>query len=458
MKRILVVDDETAVRFGVRDYLRAKGLEVNEADSCAAAEEAVRSNTPDAAVLDYRLPDGDALALLPRLKAVDPDLPIVILTGHGTIELAVKAIQSGADQFLTKPVELGALQVLLQRLLENRRTRQRQVARQPRRGYDRQPFLGISSAIRRLEEEARGAAAASRPILIEGETGSGKGVLAEWLHQHGPRAEEAFVDLNCAGLSHDLLESELFGHERGAFTGAVASKPGLFEVAHHGTVFLDEIGDMDLAVQAKLLKVIEDQHFRRVGETRDRFVDIHLIAATHEDLLALARLKRFREDLYYRIGVIPLHVPPLRERPEDIPMLASALIEALAMELGRPRSALDADAERALVEYRWPGNVRELKNALERAILRAPGGLLSRAHLALEQVARPSASEDPRLTLAEIERTHIERALDLEGGHVERAARRLGIPRSTLYQRLRQMGILPRRSLGDGSTRLRPPA
>ena len=445
MKRILVVDDESAVRFGVRDFLRVKGLEVEEADSCAAAEEAVRSNAPDAVVLDYRLPDGDALALLPRLKAVDPDLPIVILTGHGTIELAVKAIQSGAEQFLTKPVELGALQVLLQRLLENRRTKQRQAARQSRRGADRQPFIGTSNAVRQLEVEARSVLGAGRPILIEGETGSGKGVLAEWLHRSGPRADEAFVDLNCAGLSRDLLDSELFGHERGAFTGAVASKPGMFEVAHHGTVFLDEIGDMDLTVQAKLLKVIEEQRFRRLGDTRDRFVDIHLIAATHEDLLALASQKKFREDLYYRIGVIPLRVPPLRERPEDIPAIARALIEGLAIELGHPKTHLAPDAEQALIAFRWPGNVRELRNVLERAILRSDGGALERAHLGLDLGARTSVSGDPGLTLAELEHRHIERALEAENGHVERAAKRLGIPRSTLYQRLRQMGIAPRR-------------
>src|SRR6185369_9661331 len=207
-----------------------------------------------------------------------------------------------------------------------------------------------------------------------------------------------------------------------------SSKPGMFEIAHHGTVFLDEIGDMDLAVQAKLLKVIEEQRFRRLGDTRDRFVDIHLIAATHEDLLALASQKKFREDLYYRIGVIPLRIPPLRERPEDVPAVAHALIEALAIELGRPKAHLSPDAEQALVTSRWPGNVRELRNVLERAILRSDGVTVTRANLTLDPAMRPAASDDPRLTLAEIERRHIERALEAEDGHVERAAKRLGIP------------------------------
>jgi DNA-binding NtrC family response regulator len=449
MKRILVVEDEADIRLVVGDYLRARGLEVDEAETCAAAEAAVRGNAPDAAVLDYRLPDGDSLSLLPRLKAVDPSLPVVILTGHGSIELAVKAIQSGADHFLTKPVELPALYALLLRMLENRRTERKQVARIPRRGGVRDPFLGTSDAIRNLEEEARSVVSSESPILIHGETGAGKGVFAEWLYRNGARGDEAFVDLNCAGLSRDLLSSELFGHEKGAFTGAFAAKAGLFEVAHHGTVFLDEIGDMDPAVQAKLLKVIEEKRFRRLGEARDRFVDIQLIAATNQDLLAMVREKRFREDLYYRIGVIPLRMPSLRERPEDVPILARAILRELSIEVGVRSAELSADAEQALSGYRWPGNIRELRNALERAVLRANGAPITRRHLALEPAAVASTFDEATLTLAEIERRHIERALEAEGGHVERASKRLDIPRSTLYQKLKQMGISTRRATSD---------
>ncbi|HET9327268.1 MAG TPA: sigma-54 dependent transcriptional regulator [Candidatus Eisenbacteria bacterium] len=442
MKRILIVEGDSASRLGVRDFLRAKGLEVNEADSWASAEEAVRSKAPDAAVLDYRLPDGDALALLPRLKAVDPDLPVVILTPQGTVELAAKTIQSGADQFLPMPVELDALQVLLQRLLEAKRARQQRAARQPRRGPSRNPFLGTSALIRQLEADAHAAAEAQHPVLIVGEKGSGKGVLAEWLHDSGPRAEEAFAELNCAGYASDRLDAELFGHEPGAFEGAADGKPGLFEIGHHGTVFLDEVGNMDLGVQAKILRVIEEQRVRRLGDTRDRFVDVHLLSATCEDLQGLARQKKFREDLYIRMRVIMLRIPPLRERPEDVAPIARSLIDAYTQEMARGNGELDPSVIPALTSYPWPGNVRELRNAIERAILRAEGAPISGAHLALDR----ATGGDDHMTLAEMERRHIERALEVENGHVERAAKRLGVPRSTLYQRLRQMGIPLRRA------------
>lgn len=444
MKRILVVEQESGGRDGVRDFLRAKGLEVNEVNSWASAEEAVRSTAPDAAILDYRLPEGDALALLPRLKAVDPELPVLILTPQGAVELAAKTIEGGADQFLPQPVQLDALQVLLQRLLENKRVRQQRAARQTN-GPSRNPFVGTSQAVSQLEKDAQAAAEAQHPVLIVGEKGSGKGVLAEWLHRSGPRAEEAFAYLNCAGLSTDQLAGELFGHEPGAVEGASSAKPGLFEVGHHGTVFLEGIGEMDADIQEKLLRVIEEQKVRRLGDSHDRYVNIHLISATHDDLHALSRQKRFREDLYYRVGVIVLRIPPLRERQEDIGPMARSLVAGLTHELGRPNGDFDADALPVLSAYPWPGNVRELRNALERAILRADGSPIGRAHLALEP-SQSGAADDPLMTLAEMERVHIERALEVENGHVERAAKRLGVPRSTLYQRLRQMGIPLRRA------------
>ena len=264
--RILVVDDEEGARFGVRSFLETHGYEVEEADSCAKAEESFRQAVPDAAIVDYLLPDGNALDLLPRLRGIGPEVPVLILTAYGSIELAVRAIKDGADQFLTKPVELKALLVMLQRIIENQRIRRRQLAGRSRRSPGSiDPFRGTSAAIRRLKEEARKMLASESPILIEGETGAGKGVLAAWLHHNGPRSEEPFVDLNCAGLKREFLESELFGHEKGAFTDASSKKLGLLEVAHRGTIFLDEIGDMSLAVQAKILKVLEEKRFRRLG-------------------------------------------------------------------------------------------------------------------------------------------------------------------------------------------------
>lgn len=442
--RILLVDDEEGVRFGVRDFLDSHGFEVAEAETCAGAQEAFRTHKPDCAVLDYRLPDGDALELMPRLKEIDDTVPLLVLTGHGSIDLAVRAIKEGAEQFLTKPIDLPALLIVLKRLLENRRNRQQQSLGRSKaaRGLI-DPLLGTSRPIIELKEAARKVCATESPILIQGETGSGKGVLAAWLHRNGPRADEAFVDLNCAGLNREFLETELFGHEKGAFTGAIAAKQGLLEVAQRGTVFLDEIGDMDAQVQPKLLKVLEEKRFRRLGEVRDRSVDIALIAATHQNLDVLVRENRFRGDLYFRISTIPLRVPPLRERVEDIPLIARGLLEKVSADLGRGKLDLDQDAERALASYSWPGNIRELRNVLERAALLSEKLKLSRRELNFNSaLAGDTQSGDGSLTLVELEKKHIERVLDQERGHVERAAGRLGIPRSSLYQKLRRHGIV----------------
>lgn len=444
--RILIADDDANIRFGVRDFLEAEGFAVEEADSCAAAEEIFARVLPDAMVLDYQLPDGNAFDLLPRLAALEPDIPIVIVTGHGTVDLAVRALLNGAKNFLTKPVQMPALKIVLSRLIENRRIRRQLHAGEARGSRGRpDPFVGGSPEIHALRDEARRALETDSPVLIQGETGSGKGVLAAWMHREGPRATEAFVDLNCAGLSHELLDSELFGHAKGAFTGAVTSKPGLLEVAHRGTVFLDEVGDLDPVVQGKLLKILEEKRLRRVGDVRDRQVDIRLIAATHQDLSTLVREHRFREDLYYRLSVIPLRVPALRERREDIVPLACELLAVLAGELGRGRRSLSTDAEQALLRYDWPGNIRELRNVLERASLRSRDSEIQRCDLALEAAAERPLGEDLDLTLGELERRHISRVLDAEGGHVERAASRLGIPRSSLYQKIRQLEIRSRR-------------
>jgi len=452
--RILLVDDEDGIRFGIREFLRSHGYEVEEADSCARAEELFRGAPPDAAVLDHRLPDGTALDLLPRLRGIDPSVPLAVLTGHGSIDLAVEAVKQGADQFLTKPVELPALLVILERMLEQHRLHKKRLADAIQRSKSaHDPFLGESKKIRALAEDARRVVSSDRPVLIQGETGSGKGVLARWLHENGPRREDPFVDLNCAGLASELVESELFGHERGAFTGAVGSKPGLLEIAHRGTVFLDEIGDLSSQVQPRLLKVLEDRRFRRVGSVRDRSVDIRLISATHRDLGQAARTGSFRSDLYYRINTLTLWVPPLRARPEDVPGLAAELLAGIGAEMGRRGIELDAGAVDALQRYYWPGNVRELRNVLERATLLATGGRITARDLRFEAGAAPpepaapacaageAGATDASLTLLELERRHIETVLLAERGHVQRAALRLGIPRSSLYQKIAKLGI-----------------
>jgi len=335
--------------------------------------------------------------------------------------------------------------VILERLIAARRERRRQLAGKATRGRERiDPFIGDSEGIRLLREQAERVLASDSPFLIFGETGTGKGILARWLHEHGPRSEEAFVDVNCAGLTREFLETELFGHEKGAYTGAVAPKTGLLEVADRGTVFLDEIGDVDPSVQPKLLKVLEEKRFRRLGGVQDRQVDIHLIAATHQDLSQLVEEKRFRGDLYYRISAIVLRLPPLRERTADILTLTRQFLDRFPASLGRGEVTLATDAIEALQAYPWPGNIRELRNVLERAVLLANRTTLRAEDLALvRRVAPASGTNDAHtdLTLEELERRHIAAVLSEESGRVESAARRLGIHRSSLYSKIKRYGL-----------------
>ena len=440
-KRILIVDDEDSIRFGIHDFLSSRGFRVFEADSCQQAREKFLTVFPDVVVIDYRLQDGTAIDLLREFKQIDPSVPLIVLTAYGTIELAVEAVKQGAEQFLTKPIELPALLDILHRLLANQRLRRQQQVTATRENRNRiDPFAGTSAAIRELAQRAAKVCKAVGPILILGETGTGKSLLAKWLHQQGARAEEPFVDLNCAGLSSEFLETELFGHEKGAFTGAVAPKQGLLEVADGGTVFLDEIGDMDPRVQPKLLKALEEKRFRRMGAVREREVDIALIAATHKNLAEQVRQGLFRSDLYFRINSIALTVPALRERKEDIPLLAKALLS----QLFHPgcQATLSSAAVQALCNHDWPGNVRELRNALERAALFCENGTITPRDLGLGCAAVQQApSQNSNLTLEEVERQYIERIVREESGKVAQAALRLNIPRSTLYQKIKAYGI-----------------
>ncbi len=442
-QKVLIVDDEAELRIAIVEFLEQRSYEVTEAGSCKTAVYEFRRNRPDAVILDYSLPDGTALDVLRQLQTIDATVPTIILTGHGSIDLAVTAVKMGAEQFLTKPVELSALALVLERALENQRNRQKQLAgntRQLREAID--PFAGESDAIRQLADQATRVASADCPVLITGETGAGKGVLARWLHEHGLRANEAFVDINCAGFARELLETELFGHEKGSFTGAINSKLGLFDVAHRGTIFLDEIGDMDLQLQPKLLKVLEEKSFRRVGDVRDRQVDTRLIAATHQDIGALVREKMFRADLYFRINTVVLKVPALHERLQDISLLANRILEKTAAELGRPNVSFAPDAVDAMRTYAWPGNLRELRNVIERAVLLSDQDVLQRRHLQFEVASTSEkVGHDLTLTLVDLERRHIECVLAAENGHVERTAVRLGIPRSTLYHKVKFFGL-----------------
>jgi DNA-binding NtrC family response regulator len=440
--RVLVVDDEPSIRMAIRRFLTSAGFEVSDADNRATALAQARKERPDAIILDYQLRDCTALDLLPQFKAIDASVAVIVLTAHASVELAVSAIKEGAEQFLTKPVELPTLLVILNRTLDTQRSRQADQADRKKESRDvLDPFIGTSQRIRELANDVEKVVSTDRPILIQGETGTGKGILGNWLHRNGRRRQEPFVDLNCAGLSKDFLESELFGHERGAFTGAVQAKQGLLDLAHRGTLFLDEIGDVDPQVQPKLLKVLEEKRFRRLGDVKDRTADIRLVAATHHDMGLLVRSHRFREDLYFRISTIVLHLPPLRERIEDIEVLASDILARVSHELGRGGAHLAESGVRALQEYSWPGNIRELKNVLERSLLLSDRTEIRRSDMRFGQASSDAITDDTRLTLTEVEARHITRVMKEEEGVVERAAKRLGITRNTLYYKLRKHRI-----------------
>ncbi len=439
---ILLIEDDSSVRHGMAAFLRANGMDVDEAEDCRQALAIFQSGNQDVVVADYSLPDGTSLDLMPQIKRLSEETPFIILTAHGSIDLAVRAIKEGAEQFLTKPVESKALLVLVRRLLQQRRLRNRQEVAIREQPGALNPFQGTSAVIRQLEEQARRMLEWDSPILVLGETGAGKGVLAHWIHVNGPRREEAFVNLNCAGLTRELLESELFGFERGAFTGAVAAKQGLLEVGHRGVVFLDEIGDMDPAIQPKLLKALEEKTFRRLGDVRDRHVDIRLIASTNLNLEEAVKAKKFRDDLYYRVSTLTLRIPPLRERSEDIPLLAQLILRGICNRMGKDQVKLRADAQALLLKYPWPGNIRELANVLERAMILQKGEQLEASDLGL--LERPSfgtESSDSLLPLRDMERLHIERVLQRTRGNVTEAAQILGMVRRTLYDRMKTLGI-----------------
>jgi DNA-binding NtrC family response regulator len=442
-RKVLLVEDDDDLRRAYTAHLTAAGFVVEEAEDLVGARKSFGATRPDIAILDFRLPDGTALELVPSFKELEPTVPIIVLTGFGSMELGVSLIKNGAEQCLSKPVEGAALLMIVHKVLENSRNQQKQLANATRRRrVVLNPFLGESTAIKRLAEAAAKVANSQSPVLIQGETGTGKGVLAAWLHENGPRAEESFIDLNCAGLTREFLESELFGHEKGAFTGAVNVKAGLLEVGHRGTIFLDEIGDIDPNVQPKLLKVLEEKKFRRMGDVRDRFIDVRLIAATHQDLRHLIETKAFRGDLYFRISTVPLAIPPLRERNEDIPHIAQALLIRICSDMARPRADLSEHAIERLRSYYWPGNIRELRNVLERALLFTDRPVLEQGDLAFEPQSHSRAnSYKPDWTMEELEHFHISTVFSEERQNVEKTARRLGIAKSTLYQKLKALHL-----------------
>ena len=440
MGKVLVIEngqDDLHTRL-----VRAEGFEATQVESLMAAEQAFALDRPDVVLLDRNLGDGGALEFIGRLRDMDPEVPILLLLDPGFIQSAAEAVRVGAEQFLSKPVDPPALAVVLGRLLERVQQRKRNLAEESRKiRFAVSPFFGTSPAVQRFEEQVTRVIMLDRPVLIQGETGVGKSALARWIHNHGPRKGNAFVELNCAGLGKEMLESDLFGHEKGAFTGAVVAKPGLLEIAHRGTMFMDEIGDMDMAVQPKILKAIEERQYRHLGGTEDRTVDARLIAASHKNLHQLVAEGRFRSDLYYRIGGLPILVPPLRERRDDIVPLANYFLSRFASEWRCGSLELSSATAKTLENHAWPGNILELKNALERAIIYRQSHVLHPSDFQLgTSVPSESIGVDIKLTLAEVEQQHIERVLTACSGRVDEAAQKLGISRSSLYQRMQRLG------------------
>jgi len=431
--RILLVDDEQTIRFCFSRYLNKAGYSLESVSTLREAKEKILTEPYDAILLDMKLPDGNGLDWIQDVRPGYPDVAIVLITGYGDIPLAVEAMRNGADHFLTKPVNMSELDVFLRKSLELGALRRKNLA--TRRLQKREePFWGESAIMKKVLEMASLGADSESPILLYGETGTGKGVLAKWIHEKGARAEAQFVEINCTSLKGELLASELFGHAKGAFTSAIAEKQGLIEAADRGTLFLDEIGDMDLTIQAQFLNVIEEKQFRRLGEVRMRRSDFRLICATNKNLLEETGKGNFRKDLFFRINVFPIRLPPLRERIQDVPGLAFYFMSRFGEKTVNEQS----EVMHQLKSYVWPGNIRELKNILERAVLISRGGELKIEHFpGLDAVAFDSRRVQPDMTdLEKIEEKHVRTVLSRYSENTKEAAEALGISRAALYRKL----------------------
>jgi two-component system nitrogen regulation response regulator NtrX len=450
MPSILIVDDEPGVRTALGGVLRDEGYAVEAVESGEACLERLSSEAYDLVLLDIWLPGMDGLATLTRIRERQFDAQVVIISGHGSVESAVRAIKMGAFDFVEKPLSLEKTVLVVRNALRQRRLEVENLALRAK--VDAQHLMiGDSYAMVTLREQVAMAAPTNGRVLIFGENGTGKELVARNIHSMSHRRQNPFVEVNCAAIPEELIESELFGHVRGAFTGAVADRRGKFEGADGGTIFLDEIGDMSLKTQAKVLRVLQEQVLQAVGGSAQSRVDVRVLAATNKDLPTEIRASRFREDLYFRLNVLPIFVPPLRERAEDIPLLADHFMTMLGREYGRRPKAFDVDASVALQRYRWPGNVRELRNLVERLMIMVSADRVSSRDLTfLEQTVGPESVTSPRVPVAplhhardEFEKEYILRVLAAQHGNVSRTAEVLGVERSNLYRKMRAFGIMP---------------
>ena len=450
-ERILIVEDEKLIRWSIRSRLKEQGYAVEEAEDGKQAFAALREDDYDLMLLDYRLPDTTGLEILERVRREAQELSVVMMTAYGTVENAVQAMKLGAFDYLTKPVNLDELVVIVQKALETTRLR-REVhrLRSERREFHGQvQLIGNSPAMQSvLDLIAKICNSQAATVLLEGESGTGKNVVAKAIHYGSPRSERPFVNITCSALTETLLESELFGHERGAFTDAKSQKKGLLEVADEGTVFLDEIGEMGMAMQVKLLRFLEEKTFRRVGGVRDIHVDVRIIAASNRDLEQAIRDGLFREDLFYRLQVIPIRLPPLREHREDIPLLVQHFLDHFNHEFRKNTKDVEPAVLDRLMGYDWPGNVRELRNVIERIMILENKERIELADLPSALVTgRKGGVDSPpmavgHMTLDEMEKWAIGRALEQSSQNQVRAAKLLGVSRDTLRYRMKKFGLL----------------
>ncbi|TVQ23443.1 MAG: sigma-54-dependent Fis family transcriptional regulator [Spirochaetaceae bacterium] len=438
---VLVVDDEKNIRAGLGKAIELDGHNVYLAEDGRHAMEMIEQEEIDLIIADLKMPRMSGEELLREVVQSYPTLPIIILTGHGTIESAVQAMRDGAYDFLTKPVNLDRLSLLVKRALSTRELSLQHRALQQELEEKRQfsNIVGKSAEMNRIFDVVRQVAPTKASVLITGESGVGKELIADALHQLSNRKERPFIKVHCAALSQSLLESELFGHEKGAFTGAVSRKRGRFELSHSGSIFLDEIGEIDQSVQIKILRVLQEKTFERVGGEETLEIDTRIISATNRDLKAEIESGRFREDLFYRLNVVNIHIPPLRERKEDIPLLVAAFIKEFAAENGKQVEGIDSKARSILYNYRWPGNVRELRNCIESAVVMAKGNVVTADDLP-PSVAADTESNYVRIelgaTMADAEREIIRANLAAQNGNKSRTAEILGIGRKTLHRKI----------------------
>jgi two-component system nitrogen regulation response regulator NtrX len=450
---VLIVDDEESIRKSLAGILGDEGYEVASAASGKEALDLLSEAQPALALLDIAMPDMDGIETLRRFKETRPEMQVIMITGHGTIDTAVQTTKMGAYDFLQKPLSLERVSLAVKHGLEDFRLRQENetLKKSIERRYE---IVGESAAVRSLKQQIALAGPTNGWVLIHGESGSGKELVARAIHRASKRASGPFIEVNCAAIPQELIESELFGHEKGAFTGATGMKRGKFEVADRGTIFLDEIGDMSLSTQAKVLRVLEGQQFQRVGGTRTLKTDVRVIAASNKDLAEEIRKGSFREDLFYRLNVIPLEVPPLRDRKDDIPILVRYFLQEFATEYGQKPKTIDAAALELFIRYPWNGNVRELRNFIERMMIMVPGPAIAAADVpapvSRPQSGRPSVGALGGLgayaTLKEaraaFEKEFIIRKLKENNGNVSKTADEIDVERSNLHRKIKALGIV----------------